>query len=134
MRLKYMIGKGDEFIFSGSFDHAFSRSTNYRFSPDHDIDFSEQRARRILWIKEVVQCTKGTIGRYAQIKKDSRGRIVQRRVLVVFEENYVVVLEQMKRSQDLKFISAFPADQDYIEKIRRRGFLEKIECPSLNGD
>lgn len=40
---------------AGAFDHAFTESTNYRTSAGiHDGGFSKKRARRIMWIKEVL--------------------------------------------------------------------------------
>jgi hypothetical protein len=82
------------FFNARAFDHAFSESSDYRFgSGIHDISFSKKRARCILWIKEVIAATKGSIERRHQLRKDSRGRLKKRRVLIVIEERYVVVLE-----------------------------------------
>lgn len=60
------------FFHAGTFEHAFSESENYRFSSGVHTRFSARRARCVLWIKEVLSATKGTIERRHQIRKDSR--------------------------------------------------------------
>lgn len=127
---------GNRIRFSAfAFDHAFSESSDYRFSYGvHDVPFSLKRARRILWIKEALSASAGTIERMGQIRRDSRGRQKKRRVLIVVEEKYVVVLEESGKEKELNFISAFPADTSYLEKIRRESVLLEIKNPSLNGD
>jgi hypothetical protein len=127
---------GNKVIFRpGIFDHAFSESTDYRFgSGIHNVPFSKKRARCILWIKEILAASKGTIERRRQYRRDSRGRFKKRRILVVAEERYVVVLDEQKEQKTLEFISAFPADESYLEKMRRESTLMEIKSPSLNGD
>ncbi len=122
--------------YSSVFDHAFSESADYRTSCGiHEISFSKERARRILWIKEVLKASKGTIERRSQTKRGySPNRLKQRRILIVLEENYVVVLEKVEKKETLYFISAFPADNGYIKKIRSDGGLLEVKSPSLNGD
>lgn len=117
-----------------SFEHAFSKSSSYRFGHGiHDKPFSKERARRILWIKEVLNASGGTIERRAQTKKDSsRNRFKQMRILIVLEENYVVVLEKADTPKRLDFITAFPGDNAYIKKIKREsGWLETKKAPVL---
>lgn len=110
-------------------------ATDYRFgSGVHDIPFSHKRARRVLWIKEALAASAGTIERRHQIRKDSRGRPKKRRVLIVVEEKYVIVLEETEKGKEHIFISAFPADTSYIEKMRRESILIETKNPSLNGD
>ena len=108
-----------------AFDHAFTESTNYRTSAGiHDGGFSKRRARRILWIKEVLALTSGTIQRYSQSRQTYRGRIAKRRTLVVVEERYVVVFNApQKKSGHHQFVTAFPADKNYLTKIKRESFL-----------
>lgn len=127
---------GNRIIFrAGTFNHAFSESSDYRFGGgEHDISFSKKRARCILWIKEVIAATKGHIERRGQLRKDSRGQFKKRRVLIVVEEQYVVVLEVGKTPKQLEFISAFVADEQYLQKIRAESSLLEIKNPSLNGD
>jgi hypothetical protein len=118
-----------------TFDHAFSEATDYRFSYGvHNVPFSYKRACRILWIKEALSASAGTIERRSQLRRDSRGRTRKRRVLIVVEERYVVVLEDSGKTKELNFISAFPADTSYLEKIRRESALLETKNPSLNGD
>ena len=68
--------QGNRVIFPiRQFDHAFSEASNYRTSAGvHDLPFSKRRARHILWIKEVLSGSKGTIERRAQMRRDSRGQ------------------------------------------------------------
>ena len=108
-----------------AFDHAFSESKNYRTSSGiHDNGWSYSRLRRILWIKEVLNLSAGTIQRYSQTRKDSRGRQAKRRTLVVVEERYVVVFDApKKRGEPHQFVTAFSADGSYMEQIKRTSFL-----------
>jgi hypothetical protein len=127
---------GNKVLFNPrTFDHAFSESTDYRFGDgSHDVPFSNKRARCILWIKEVLAASKGCIERRQQYRKDSRGRNKKRRILIVVEEKYVVVLEELKEVKVFEFITAFPADESYLKKIRQESGLMEIKNPSLNGD
>jgi hypothetical protein len=113
------------------FRHAFSESSDYRFGGGfHDKPFSKKRARCILWIKEVLAASKGSIDRLHQIRSDSRGRQKRRRTLVVIEECYVVVLEESQKRGELIFITAFPADAQYLAKIRRESaYMETKKKP-----
>ncbi len=108
-----------------AFEHAFTESTDYRTSAGiHDGGFSKRRARRILWIKEVLALTAGTIQRYSQTRQTDRGRTAKRRTLVVVEERYVVVFnDPQKRGGHHQFVTAFPADRNYLVKIKRESFL-----------
>jgi hypothetical protein len=127
---------GNKVLFNPrTFDHAFSESTDYRFGGgSHDVPFSKRRARCILWIKEVLAASKGCIERRHQLRQDSRGRRKKRRILIVVEERYVVVLEEREEQKVLEFITAFPADESYLKKIRQESGLMEIKNPSLNGD
>lgn len=108
------------------FDHAFSQTAGYRQGLDHDV-FSINRAKRMLWIQEVLQATNGTINRYNLTHETDRGR-KQRRTFFVLEERYLVVLNNPRREDDpFTFITAYPVfDQDYLKKIKQRGAL--MEC------
>ena len=120
-----------------AFDHAFSESSNYKLSQGvHDIPFSKKRARCILWIKEVLIASAGTIERRVSIRRDSRDRVKKNRVLLVIEEKYVVILEDKKGSDELYFITAYPTDKDYIENVIKKdsSLMETKKSPSLNGD
>ena len=112
------------------FDHAFSESSNYRFSCGiHDIPFSKKRARCMLWIKEVLSASKGTVERRHQVRKDNRNRLKKRRVLIVLEEKYVVVLEERPNPGELEFVTAFQADVVYLDRIRKESMLVETKKP-----
>lgn len=117
---------GQHYQFSAyAFDHAFTESKDYRTSSGiHDGGFSKKRARRILWIKEVLALSAGTIQRYSQTRKTDRGRQAKRRTMVVVEEQYVVVFNDPKTpGEPFQFVTAFPADRNYLARLRREGYL-----------
>lgn len=122
-----------------TFDHAFSESRNYRTSAGvHEVPFSLARAKRMLWIREALACSGGTIEVRGQVRQDSRGRSRRRRTLIVVEERYVVVLQPSeRRGQDegLEFVTAFNADRAFLDKIRRESALiETKKKPQSYGD
>jgi hypothetical protein len=108
-----------------AFDHAFTESNNYRTSSGiHDGGFSKERASRMLWIKEVLNLSAGTIQRYSQTRKTDRGRQAKRRTLVVIEERYVVVFnDPCSKEKPYQFVTAFAADKNYLDKIKQESFL-----------
>lgn len=109
------------------FEHAFSESSNYRFSNGiHNKPLSERRAARILWIKEVLLASGCTIEVYGHIQPDSRGRARKRRVFLVTEEKYVVILE-IRNNGEYDFISAYPADDNYINEKKRTKAWKLLE-------
>lgn len=121
---------GCQYRFSSHFNafkHAFTEAKDHRTSSGiHNAGWSMKRLRRILWIREVLNHSAGTIQRYSQLKKSDRSnRQEKRRTLVVVDESYVVVFTDPKdRSKPKEFVTAFPASGDYIEKeIRQKGFL-----------
>lgn len=118
------------------FDHAFSEASNYRLSAGvHDEPLSMRRAQRMLWIKEAIAGTAGTIEVRGQMRRDSRGRERKRRTLIVVEERYVVVLQACeKQGYEYEFVTAFPADRAYIDKIRRESALLETKKPQSYGD
>ena len=116
-----------------TFDHAFFFFFDYRFGDGYHDKFSKKRARCILWIKEVLSASRGTIECINQMRRDSRNRLRKRRVLIVVEEKYVVVL-QATRHNDLEFVTAYPASEGYIRKIRRDGTVSEIKKPQSYGD
>jgi len=127
----YFDWHGNRVYFSARiFDHAFSESSDYRFRPGvHDLPFSKRRARCIFWIKEVLAASNGTIEVLQQFRKDSRNRMKKRRVLLVVEEKYVVVLDVRDNHREYDFISAFPADEGYLKKIRKESHLLETKKP-----
>lgn len=111
------------------FDHAFTATDRFREGMDHD-QFSLSRLQRLLWIKEVLAGNAGTIRRYAQVRKDSRGKPVKRRTFIVCEEHYVVVLnDPAAPGRPLQFVTAHVVvNQDLLKRnIDRGGLLEVRE-------
>lgn len=53
----------------------------------------------------------------------------KRRVLLVVEEKYVVVLDVRDNHREYDFISAFPADEGYLKKIRKESHLLETKKP-----
>lgn len=103
------------------FAHAFTRNPNYRQGLDHVAALDRQRAERMLWIREVLNASAGTLRRYAEQFKEA-GRPKRRRVFYVVEESYVVVLnEPPDAEQPLQFVTAYPtANRDYEREIKRK--------------
>ncbi|MDO8292620.1 MAG: hypothetical protein Q7T29_07125 [Gallionella sp.] len=106
------------------FDHAFSKNNNYRQGLDHDR-FSLERAKRMLWIQEVIQATDGTINRYVSTRSSDRGKRLKRRSFLVHEENYLVVLNDPDAAgKPFQFITAYPVyDLDYLKQIKQTSVL-----------
>ncbi|MDO8441999.1 MAG: hypothetical protein Q7S97_12510 [Polaromonas sp.] len=104
-----------------SFGHAFSEASNYRLSAGvHDVPLSLARLQRIRWIKLALTGEGVRIEVLAQTRQDSRGRMKRRRSLIVLDNRYVVVLEPSEdEGYEFVFITAFPADQSYLDRIRR---------------
>lgn len=104
-----------------SFGHAFSEASNYRLSSGvHDVPLSLKRLQRIHWIKLALTGAGVQIEVLAQTRQDSRGRMKRRRSLIVLDNRYVVVLELSEEAGfAFLFITAFPADQSYLDRIRR---------------
>lgn len=119
-----------------AFEHAFTESSNYRTSSGiHDAGFSKKRLRRILWIKEVLALSAGTVQRYSQSRKNDRGKQVKRRTLVVVEESYVVVFnDPLGDKEHYEFVTAFPADASYLNKLKRESFLAETKKAAIKGD
>jgi hypothetical protein len=108
-----------------AFDHAFSRADNYRTSAGvHNAGFCPVRLRRILWIKEVLALSAGTVARYKQERKSDRGTTVKRRTLVVLDERYVVVFnDPSPHKEAYEFVTAFVADNNYLADLKKKSFL-----------
>lgn len=104
-----------------SFGHAFSEASNYRLSAGvHDVPLSLKRLQRIRWIKLALSGDGVQIEVLAQTRQDNRGRMKRRRSLIVLDNRYVVVLEPSDEDGfAFVFITAFPADQSYLDRIRR---------------
>lgn len=116
-----------------AFDHAFTESSNYRTSGGvHDAGFSKKRLRRILWIREVLALSAGTVQRFSQSRKTNRGKQVKRRTLVVVEESYVVVFNNpIGNKEHHEFVTAFPADAAYLQRLMRESFLSETKKAAI---
>ncbi len=131
---------GNRVIFPFSqFDHAFSESSNYKESFGiHDIPFSERRARYIMWIKDVLNASIGTVDysiEYRTELRKKKGKPVVTKSFLLIEERYIIVLDTKPNKSELFFITAYVADKDYIKKLRNRSILlVNKKVPSSHGD
>lgn len=129
-----------------NFEHAFTRNPGFRQGSNYTVELDPHRAERMLWIREVLGQTAGTLRRYAE-QFHEQGRKKRRRVFYVVEEAYVVVLDEPEDgAKPLQFVSAYPtAGRDYEREIKRKGGAlmeerrvkppaEKEKAPVLDGD
>lgn len=109
---------------SHQFGHAFSETSGYRQGLDHE-NFSVDRAKRMLWIEEVLKASAGTIHRYSSTRQSDRGRQLKRRTFFVNEENYLVVLnDPAGAGKPFQFVTAYAVkDLDYIKKLKQTSVL-----------
>jgi hypothetical protein len=105
----------------GSFKHAFTRNPNFREGLDHTNELDRQRAERMLWIREVLAASAGSLQLYREQFQEG-GKTKRRRLFYVIEEAYVVILnEPADADEPLQFVSAYPTtDRDYKNEIRRK--------------
>jgi len=106
---------------AGSFKHAFTRNPNFRQGLDHENELDLRRAERVLWIKEVLNVSAGTVLVYREQFAEN-GKPKRRRLFYVIEEAYVVIFnEPPDPAEPLQFVSAYPtSDRDYQQEIRRK--------------
>jgi hypothetical protein len=109
---------------SHQFEHAFTQSQGYRQGLDHE-SFSLERAKRIMWIEQVLNASAGTINRYSSTRQSDRGRQLKRRTFFVNEENYLVVLnDPAKAGVPFQFVTAYAVmDLDYLRKLKQTSVL-----------
>ena len=106
---------------AGSFRHAFTRNPNFRQGLDHENELDLRRAERVLWIREVLNVTAGTVLLYReQFTENNKPK--RRRLFYVIEEAYVVIFNEPSAPEEpLQFVSAYPTnDRDYKQEIRRK--------------
>ena len=119
-----------------AFRHAFTETARLREGLDHEIELSEIRAQRVLWIKEVLAGEAGLTRVYREQPDAPRGgRRKRRRVYYVVDERYVVVLDEPEdASQPMHFVTAFvTTDMQYEQQIKRkRGVLLEEKKASLS--
>lgn len=113
------------FFSKDKFDHAFFESTKRNGVKDI---FSEERAKRIDWIKATLENPKADL--YQGWDKDSKKYFPHRRVSVVFGDFAVIIgLSLNKKNGELKgnFITCYEADNS-IGKIRISPVWDKQKC------
>jgi hypothetical protein len=106
------------------FDHAFTDTKNYRQGLYHE-HFSLERAKRILWIEQVMSASAGTIFRYGSTRQGDRSQTLKRRTFLVNEENYLVVLnDPAKNGMPFEFLTAYAiTDLDYLTRLKQTSVL-----------
>ena len=113
------------FFSKDKFEHAFFESTKRNGVKDI---FSEERAKRIDWIKATLENPKADL--YQGWDKDSKKYFHHRRVSVVFGDFAVIIgLSLNKKSGELKgnFITCYEANNS-IGKIRTSPVWDKQKC------
>lgn len=104
-----------------NFRHAFTRNPRFREGVDHSVALDLRRAQRVLWIKEAINVSAGTIRLYReQFRED--GCQKRRKLFYVVEEAYVVIFNEPTDPQaPLQFVSAYPTDgRDYEREIKHK--------------
>jgi len=101
------------------FDHAFSRSSDYRGHGVHDDGFCPERSRRILWIRQTLLGTAPETHLRRVPRQDQRGRTVIRQNYLVPAEKYLVVVDQRADGR-LFFHTAYPCDATYFTDVAMR--------------
>jgi len=91
-------------FYDDMFEHAFFESSDRRGSKDI---FSLKRAERIDWIEDVLKDKDAEI--YMGYDSKSKRNDWNRRVTIINEDNYVVVIQIIK-DKKAKFITAYVAD------------------------
>lgn len=106
------------------FDHAFTDTKSFRQGLNHE-NFSLERAKRMLWIEEVLKASAGTIYRYSSTRQSDRGKTQKRRTFLVNEENYLVVLNNpAKEGKPYEFLTAYAIqDMDHIAYLKQTSAL-----------
>lgn len=100
-------------FYEDQFKHAFYESEDYK-KRDKSI-FSWRRARRINWIKSVLLNPKVEL--YVGWDRDKKKYNNNRRVSIITEDNYVVILNIINEKK-AKFITAYTASVTNAKKIR----------------
>lgn len=102
-------------FYEDMFEHAFFESSNRRGSKDI---FSSQRAERIDWIENVLKDKEAEI--YMGYDSKNKRNDWNRRVTIINEDNYVVVIQIIKDNR-AKFVTAYVADRPNTAKSIRQG-------------
>jgi len=112
------------FFSKEKFSHAFYESSDRRGSKDI---FSEDRAKRIDWIKATLMSKESEL--FQGWDSKNRCYFADGRVSVLYENFVVVIRISLKRNGDLKgnFITCYQADNS-IGKIKSSPIWNKEEC------
>ncbi len=115
------------FFPKNKFTHAFYESSDRRGAKDV---FSLQRAQRIDWIKNTLQCKEATLYQGWNARKKSY--FADGRVSVVYENFVVIIRLSLKKDGSLKgnFVTCYQADNS-INKIRMSPLWHLDECLEL---
>ena len=112
-------------FFEDRFEHAFFTSAYKTYRKYNKGAFDEKRAIRIRWIREILTGkTSGVEGRHIPSgRRDNSGRPILQRLYVLWDENYLIWLEYLTKTEKWKFSSAYvePRGKPYIRKLTRMG-------------
>lgn len=109
-------------FFEDRFEHAFYKRSRKSYYAEKD-SFSVERAKRMDWIKHVLQDPTIIPKKGYDKKKDSYDNT--RRVTFLTEENYLVVIYINKKNK-AKFVTAYVVDnEEAAKKIRNSPKWEK---------
>ena len=100
-------------FYEDQFEHSFFESKD-RKRRDKSV-FSVERAQRMDWIEEVLLDKEAEI--YIGWDRDKKEYNNKRRVSIISPENYVVILNMIK-PKEAKFITAYVASKTNAKKIR----------------
>jgi len=108
------------------FDHAFFTSVDKTTRPYNKSKFDRNRAQRILWIGKIVQGHIPSAECYhipAPGRRDISGRLMVRRLYLIWEELYMIWLEP-RSNGGWWFSSAYVEyrGKDYVRRIVRKGW------------
>lgn len=111
-----------------AYEHAISGHEDYRDGLGlRDVEFEPRRAERLPWIG-LTLAGEAIIEVRHQERRGNRGRRLKRRVLIVTDEAYVMVLDRQDDGP-LRFRTAFPADASYLNKVRSEGARVELHKP-----
>lgn len=102
-------------FYEDHFEHAFYESSNKKGSKDI---FSLKRAERIDWIENVLKDETAEL--YMGYDSKTKTNNFNRRVTIINEDNYVVVIQLIKDTK-AKFITAYVADSPNTAELIRKG-------------
>lgn len=112
-------------FFEDRFEHAFFTSAYKTYRKYNKGAFDEKRAIRIRWIREILTGkTSGVEGWHIPSgRRDNSGRPILQRFYVLWDENYLIWLEYLTKTEKWKFSSAYvePRGKPYIRKLTRMG-------------